>query len=356
LAARWCLNQTPVQSSANIQFVVCGEAAVARALSMASAKFVSTLSSRKVMYAAIIGNFLIVMIKFSAAGWTGSSAMLSEAIHSTVDTANGLLVLYGLNEAKKRPDRIHPLGYGREVYLWSFVVAILIFALGAGVTIYKGIQHVLNPAPIENVGINYIVLALSALLDGSTWWLALKNFKGKNRNLGLFAAVRKSKDPPSFIVLLEDSAALVGLFIAFIGILLSVSFALPILDGASSILIGLVLAVTASLLARETKSLLIGEAADPSLVNSITRLSEKIKGIAHANGILTIHLAPQQVVIALSLEFADELRTPEIEAKVAELERLVCQSHPEVVTIFVKPQTSAGFKKTERSRYGDGDV
>jgi cation diffusion facilitator family transporter len=312
---------------------------------MASAKFVSTLSSRKVMYAAIIGNFLIVMVKFSAAGWTGSSAMLSEAIHSTVDTANGLLVLYGLNEAKKRPDRIHPLGYGREVYLWSFVVAILIFALGAGVTIYKGIQHVLNPEPIENVEINYIVLALSALFDGFTWWLALKNFKGKNRNLGLFAAVRKSKDPPSFIVLLEDSAALVGLFIAFIGILLSVNFALPILDGVSSILIGLVLAVTASLLARETKSLLIGEAADPSLVNSITRLSEKIKGIAHANGILTIHLAPQQVVIALSLEFADELRTPEIEAKVAELERLVCQSHPEVVTIFVKPRLPQDSRK-----------
>jgi cation diffusion facilitator family transporter len=323
---------------------------------MASAKFISMLSSRKVLHAAIVGNFLIVAIKFAAAGWTGSSAMLSEAIHSTVDTANGLLVLYGLNESKKRPDHIHPLGYGREIYLWSFVVAILIFALGAGVTIYKGIQHVLNPEPIENVGINYLVLAFSALFDGSTWWLALRNFKGKNRNLGLFAAVRKSKDPPSFIVLLEDSAALVGLFIAFIGIFLSVSFAIPVLDGASSIVIGLVLAATASLLARETKSLLIGESADPTLVDSIVRLSGTIDGIAHANGLMTIHIAPQQVVIALSLEFADELRTPEIEARVTELERLVCQSHPEVVTLFVKPQSSAAFKETDRHRYGNGEV
>jgi cation diffusion facilitator family transporter len=322
---------------------------------MASRNLVSTLSSRKVVYAAIVGNFLIVITKFAAAAWTGSSAMLSEAIHSTVDTANGLLVLYGLNEAKKRPDRIHPLGYGREVYFWSFVVAILIFALGAGITIYQGILHVLDPRPIENVGTNYVVLALSALFDGSTLWLAFRNFKAKNRYSDLFAAIRKSKDPPSFIVLFEDSAALVGLFIAFVGIVLSASFDLPVLDGVSSILIGLVLAVTASLLARETKSLLIGEAADPALVNSITRLSENIKGIAHANGILAMHLAPRQVVIALSLEFADELTTPEIEAKVTELERMVCQSYPEVVTLFVKPQTSAGFKETDRRRFGDGE-
>jgi cation diffusion facilitator family transporter len=322
---------------------------------MAPAEIVPTLSSRRVVYAAIVGNFLIVLTKFAAAAWTGSSAMLSEAIHSTVDMANDLLVLYGLNEAKKRPDRAHPLGYGREVYLWSFVVAILIFALGAGVTIYQGILHVLYPAPIKNVGINYIVLALSALFDGSTWWFALRHFKGNNRNIGFFAAVRKSKDPTSFIVLFEDSAALIGLFIAFVGIFLSVSFALPVLDGASSILIGLVLAVTASLLVRETKSLLIGEAADPALVDSVIRLSEKVEGIAHANGILTVHLAPRQVVIALSLQFADDLRTPEIEAKVAELERLVCQSHPEVVTLFVKPQSAARFKETVQRRFGDGE-
>jgi cation diffusion facilitator family transporter len=171
---------------------------------MASGKIVSTLSSRKVVYAAIAGNSLIVLTKFAAAAWIGSSAMLSEAIHSTVDTANGLLVLYGLNEAKKRPDRIHPLGYGREVYFWSFVVAILIFSLGAGVTIYQGVLHVLDPEPIKNVGANYIVLGLSALFDGTTLWLALRNFKGKTRYLDLFAAIRKSKDPPSFIVLFEE--------------------------------------------------------------------------------------------------------------------------------------------------------
>ena len=313
---------------------------------MSLRKTAARSSSRTVIYAAIAGNLLVALTKFAAAIWTGSSAMLSEGIHSVVDTGNELLLLYGLRRAKIRPDRDHPLGYGREIYFWSFVVALLVFALGAGLSFYEGITHVMSPTPIRNPTANYVVLALSALFDGSTWWIALRNFKGDGRYANLFGAVRDSKDPPSFMVLFEDSAALIGLLIAFAGTYLSVSLDLPVLDGVASILIGLVLAVIAMLLARETKSLLIGEPADQSIVDAITRLAEEIEGIAHANGILTVHLAPSQIVVALSLEFADELRTPEIEAKVSELERRMCRLHPDVAALFVKPQSPSGFKES----------
>ena len=319
---------------------------------MSPRKAASRSSSRTVIYVAIAGNLLVALTKFGAATWTGSSAMLSEGIHSVVDTGNEVLLLYGLRRATARPDREHPLGYGREIYFWSFVVALLIFAVGAGLSFYEGIAHVMKPTPIQNPAVNYVVLALSALFDGCTWWIALRNFKGEKRYADLFKAVRDSKDPPSFMVLFEDSAALVGLLIAFASTYLSVSLNLPVLDGVASILIGLVLAVTATLLARETKGLLIGERANQSIVDAIIRLAEEIEGIAHANGILTVHLAPQQIVAALSLEFADELRTPEIEAKVSELERRVRRLHPEVVALFVKPQSPSGFKEAIASRFG----
>jgi cation diffusion facilitator family transporter len=320
---------------------------------MASAKIVFRISSQRVIHAAIAGDLLIGATKFVAAAWTGSSAMLSEGVHSIVDTANGFLLLYGLRRAAARPDRDHPLGYGREIYFWSFVVAVLLFALGAGVSLYQGITHILSPEPVQHVAANYVVLGLSALFDGTTWWLALRNFKGEKRYSELPQAIRQSKDPPSFMVLFEDSAALVGLLIAFAGIYLSVSLNLPVLDGVGSILIGLVLAVTASLLAQETKSLLIGERADQGIIDSIMRLAEQIPGVAHANGVLAVHLAPRQIVTALSLEFADDLRTPEIEAKVVELERRVRQLHPEVVALFVKPQSFSGFKETAERRFGN---
>jgi cation diffusion facilitator family transporter len=312
----------------------------------------SHYSSRTVIYAAIAGNLLVALTKFGAAAWTGSSAMLSEGIHSIVDTGNEILLLYGLSRATVRPDRDHPLGYGREIYFWSFVVALLVFAVGAGFSFYEGIAHVMRPTPVRDPAVSYVVLALSALFEGSTWWIALRNFKGQKPYSELFESFRESKDPPSFMVLFEDSAALVGLLIAFAGTYFSVSLGLPILDGVASILIGLVLAATAALLARETKGLLIGERADQSIVDAITRIAEEIEGIAHANGILTVHLAPQQIVAALSLEFADELTTPEIEAKVSELERSVRRMHPEVVALFVKPQSPGGFKETIADRFG----
>jgi cation diffusion facilitator family transporter len=319
---------------------------------VASIKVISRLSSRRVIYAAILGDLLIGLTKLTAAAWTGSSSLLSEGVHSIVDTGNGFLLLYGLRRSAIGPDPEHPLGYGREIYFWSFVVAVLLFAFGAGVSLYQGVVHVLNPEPVQHLAASYIVLGLSALFDGTTWWLALRNFRGERRYSDLLNAIRESKDPPSFMVLFEDSAALAGILVAFASIYLSVRLDLPVLDGVGSIVIALILAVTASLLAKETKSLLIGERADQGIVDSILRVAGQIDGVTHANGILTVHLAPQEILVALSLEFADELKTPDIEARVIELERRVRLSHPEVAAVFVKPQSPEGFRETAARRFG----
>jgi cation diffusion facilitator family transporter len=319
---------------------------------MAPSRTAARYSSRKIIYVALGAMLLVAATKFAAAAWTGSSAMFSEGVHSIADVGNELLLLYGLHRGAARPDQDHPLGYGREVYFWSFAVALLVFALGAGVALHEGITHIFNPAPIQNAAANYFVLALSALIDGTSWWITLRTFKAEKHYSEIFGAIRRSKDPPSFIVLFEDSAALIGLGIAFAGIYLSISLNSPVLDGVASILIGIVLAITAVLLARETKSLLIGERADQIIVDSILQLAAAMDGVVHANGVLTVHLAPRQIVAALSVEFADGLRTPEIEAKVAELERRIRVKHPEVVALFVKPQNPEGYKATILRRYG----
>lgn len=300
-------------------------------------------SSRQVIHAAIAGDVLIATTKFCAAAWTGSAAMLSEAVHSLVDTGNALLLLYGLNRSERPANVAHPLGYGREIYFWSFVVAVAVFALGAGVSLYQGVLHVLAPTHIRDATVNYVVLALSALFDGTTWYIAFRNFKGQMPAIEIFSAIRNSKDPPSFIVLFEDGAALIGLLFAFLGTYLSIHLNAPILDGVASIIIGFVLAASAVLLARETKGLLIGEAADPTIVKSILQLAADTDGIVHANGIITLHLAPRQIVVVLSLEFADELKTPEIERKVADLEDRLRRMNPDVVAMFVKPQSASGY-------------
>jgi cation diffusion facilitator family transporter len=319
---------------------------------VATTRIGSRYSSRTIIYVALGANLLVAATKFAAAAWTGSSAMFSEGIHSVVDMGNELLLLYGLHRGAAPADQNHPLGHGREVYFWSFAVALLVFALGAVVSLHEGITHVLQPKPIKNAMANYVVLATSALIDGSSWWITMRAFKAEKRYSEIFGAVRRSKDPPSFIVLFEDSAALIGLGIAFVGIYLSITLNRPVLDGVASILIGTVLAITATLLARETKSLLIGERADQAIVDSILGLAGTTQGVTHANGVLTVHLGPSQIVVALSLEFADQLRTSEIEAKVAELEDRIRAQHPAVVALFVKPQSPEGYKETIRRRYG----
>jgi len=298
-------------------------------------------ASRKVIYAALAGNLLIALTKFVAAWWTGSSAMLSEGVHSVVDTSNQLLLLYGINRAGKPPDDEHPLGYGRELYFWSFIVALLIFSLGAGVSFFEGISHILAPTPISDPHVNYIVLAVSFVFEGVTFLIALKEFNKLRGSLGYFEAVTRSKDPPSFLVLFEDFAALIGIAIAFIGTLAADRLAMPVLDGAASIGIGILLAVTATFLARESKGLLIGEGARGSTMRSIRQIAAEQPGVESVNNLVTVHLAPDQIVAALSLEFKDPLTTPEIEKAVAAIESRICKLHPEVVSIFVKPQSSS---------------
>lgn len=320
---------------------------------MAPRSKTAAYKSRLVIYAALAGNVLVALTKLGAAAWTGSSAMLSEGIHSVVDTGNELLLLHGMRRAARPADRKHPLGHGREIYFWSFVVALLVFALGACVSIAQGIRHVLAPEAVENVAVSYWVLGLSVLFDGASWWVTLRTFKGKRGYAELLDQIHDSKDPPSFIVLFEDSAALIGLALAFLGIYLSQRLQLPVLDGIASILIGLVLAFTAVLLARETKGLLIGEPANQAIVDSITRLATELSGILSANQVFTVHLAPDQIMVALSIEFEDTLQTPEIEARVVDLERAVRRAQPAVVAVFIKPQTCSQFRAGEARRFRD---
>jgi cation diffusion facilitator family transporter len=304
----------------------------------------ASVSRNVVIYAALLGNFLVAATKFVAAGLTGSSAMLSEGVHSLVDSGNEMLLLYGLRQSRAPADLARPLGYGREVYFWSFIVALLVFALGAGVSLYEGITHLRHPAPMDNPTINYIVLALAFVFEGSTWWVALKALRARKGSLSYFEAMRQSKDPSTFTVLLEDSAALIGLVIAFAGILASHVFARPEFDGAASIGIALVLAVTATFLARETKGLLTGESAHPHVTAAILRIAGDDAAVAHANGALTFQIGPDDVMATLSAEFHDRLTTPEIETAVRRIEAAIELAHPEIKTLFVRPETVESWR------------
>ena len=299
-------------------------------------------TSKLVIYAALGANLLVALTKFIAAFWTGSSAMLSEAVHSVVDTGNQGVLLYGIHRSLKPPDDTHPLGHGRELYFWSFIVALLMFTIGAGVTLFEGVSHIYEPHPIENPLVNYIVLACSTVFEGATWLYAWKQFRKSDGERGFYRAVRESKDPPAFMVLFEDSAALIGLAIAFVGTFAASYFDMPVLDGVASIGISIVLACVALLLARESKGLLIGEPAARYIRESIIAITRSTPGIERARLLFTVHLAPHQIVAALSLEFKDSLMSPEIERTVAALERAIHDKHPDVIAVFVKPQALDG--------------
>jgi cation diffusion facilitator family transporter len=307
-------------------------------------------SSKFVVIAAFFGNLLVALTKFSAAWWTGSSAMLSEAIHSLVDTINQVLLLYGMHRASKPPDDIHPLGYGREIYFWSFIVALMMFTIGAGVTMLEGISRIRSPESIIDPAVNYVVLGLSFLFEGTTLFLALREFHKKKGAAGYLQALKHSKDPPTFIVAFEDSAALLGLLIAFVGTFLAERLNMPVLDGAASIGISIVLAITAFTLAQESKGLLIGEAASQKVRDSITEIAGHQPNIERADVILTVHLAPDQIVVALSVEFADKLTTTLIEEAVLALEQSIQEKHPDIMAIFVKPQTARTFQVRRKAR------
>ncbi|GAB4241289.1 MAG: cation diffusion facilitator family transporter [Methyloligellaceae bacterium] len=295
--------------------------------------------SRKVIFAALIGNGLIAITKFFAAAYTGSSAMLSEAIHSVVDTGNQGLLLYGIRRSKRPADEDHPFGYGSEIYFWSFVVAILIFGVGAGVSFYEGIQKLLHPHPITSPIVNYVVLGAAIVFEAVAWIIAYREFGRVRGNMGLFEAVQRSKDPTLFTVLFEDTAAMLGLLAALIGVSAAHLWGLAWADGAASIAIGIILAGTATLLAYETKGLLIGESAGRRVVTGIRRIVSSVPEVNRINEMRTMHFAPNDILLALSLDFQDNLRVGEVEQAISHIEREIKGRFPEIKRLFIEVQS-----------------
>lgn len=296
--------------------------------------------SKKVIYAALIANAIIAVVKFIAAAITGSSAMFSEGIHTTVDTGNQLMLLLGLKKAKKPADKLHPFGYGKEIYFWSFVVAIMIFAIGAGISIYEGIHSVMDPHPIENAIVSYGVLGGAMVITGIAWYFAWKEFKRVKGDRGYFEAVQKGKNPTTFVVLFEDSAALLGLSVAIIGIGLSQWTGMPVFDGIASIVIGLILGTTAAWLAYETKGLLIGESADPLMLKEIERKLSSYKNIKNVNEVLTLHMGPNYILLNISVDFRDNIPSHQIEVTSAELSKELKSNFPLVKRVFIESEKS----------------
>jgi cation diffusion facilitator family transporter len=294
-------------------------------------------TSKTAIGAALIGNLLISITKGIAAGLSGSSAMLSEAVHSLVDTGNEVLLLYGLKRAAKPPDKVHPYGYGRELYFWSFVVALLIFAVGAGVSAYEGVVHIRHPEPITDVWINFVVLGLAAIFEGVSWWFGWKAFSRVRRSRPIWDAFVASKDPTTFMVLFEDSAALVGIVIAAIATYFSWSLKLPWIDGAGSILIGAVLAIVAVLLARESKELLIGERASPELSAAVRQTASEDPCVHQVIDITTSQMGPDQVIATIAVEIDEDLRVPEVEQLIHRIEDAIRARFPQLFRIFIRP-------------------
>ena len=307
-------------------------------------------TGKAAVVAALVGNLLVAVTKCVAAFVTGSSAMLSEAVHSLVDTGNEVLLLYDMRRSQKTPDSEHPVGYGQELYFWSFIVALLLFSLGAGVSIYEGIVHIRDPEPITRPIVSYVVLGLSLLFEGGSWVVAARGFAASKGDLGWWAAIKSSKNPPQFMVLLEDSAAIIGIGFALIGTWAAVQFGDPRFDGMASIAIGLLLGAVSIVLARESKGLLIGERGDIALDDAARRIACATPGVIGVNNVITMQLAPDQVLVMLSIEFDDALTTVRIEEAVDALERRLRAARPEVHLIFVKPQTAEVFARA-RSRF-----
>lgn len=297
-------------------------------------------SSKKAIYAALVGNSLIAVTKFAAAAFTGSAAMFAEGIHSLVDTGNQILLLHGLRAARRPASPSFPFGHGKEIYFWGFVVAIMIFALGAALSFYKGLEHVLHPEPLSSFGVNYVVLGLAIVFEGAALTIALRQFKQSKGNLGYLDAVRRGKDPTLFVIVFEDSAALLGLLVAMAGIFLYQITGNPIFDGLASMVIGVILAITAVWLAYETKGLLIGEAADPETVSRIREAAASHPLVKTVSEVATLHMGPAFVVVNISVDFVDDINVGQVEAGVTDLGRRIKAIHPALRRVFVEVERS----------------
>ena len=293
-------------------------------------------SSKKAVAAAVLGNLAIAVTKFAAAVVTGSSAMLSEGIHSLVDTGNGLLLLLGMRRSARPADQEHAFGHGKELYFWTFVVAILIFGVGGGMSMYEGILHILRPNPLENPTWNYVVLRFATVFEGMSWTVAWREFRADRGGRGVWQAVRAGKDPALFTVVFEDSAALAGLVVAFGGVTLGHLLEKPYLDGAASIVIGVILAGVAAVLAYESKGLLVGESAAPEVLSDVMAAAAADPAVAQVGRVLTMHLGPRDILLNLKLTFIDGLSTDELEAAVDRVEAAIRHRRPEVKRIFIE--------------------
>ena len=296
--------------------------------------------SKKVIWAALIGNSLIAVTKFMAAFISGSSAMLSEGIHSLVDTGNQILLLYGLKRSTVPADEKFPFGHGKEVYFWSFVVAILIFAVGAGISLYEGIVHIRHPSTLTKPHINYIVLVLAFIFEGAAWIFAFREFSRAKGKWGFIKAVQRGKNPSLFVVLFEDSAAMLGIMAAFAGVYLSHQTGNPLFDGLASVVIGIILGGTAIWLAYETKGLLIGESANREIVHGIRILSSSYPEVDTVNEVLTLHMGPDYVLVNISLDLVDTVPAGEVEIVLEQIRRTIKEEYPIVKRVFAEPRKS----------------
>jgi cation diffusion facilitator family transporter len=290
--------------------------------------------SKTAIVAAIAGNLAIAATKFVAAAFTGSAAMLSEAIHSVVDTGNGGLMLLGVYRSRRPPDSDHPFGHGRELYFWTLIVAVLIFAVGGGMSVYEGITHIRHPAPSENHGWSYAVLGFAAVFEGASWFFGWKAFNAERGRRGVLEAIHVSKDPTSFSVLLEDSAALVGLLVAFVGIFAGERLGMPRLDGAASVVIGLLLCAVAVVMAYESKGLLVGEGLDRDSLRELRALVESDPAVESVQHLYTIYQGAHEVLLAVELHFRGTISALEVKSAVARLKAGLKARHPDITRVY----------------------
>ena len=306
--------------------------------------------SKTAIVAAIAGNLAIAVTKFIAGAFTGSSAMLSEGIHSVVDTGNGALLLLGVRNSKRPPDATHPFGHGGEIYFWSLVVAILIFALGGGMSVYEGVTHLRHPNLIGDPTWNYVVLALAIVFESISFYFALKAFRKEQGKQGVWQTIRGSKDPTTFTILFEDTAALLGLVVALIGIFLGHQLNNPYLDGAASITIGVILGIVAAFLAYESKGLLIGEGVNPQTLESIRAIAITDPAVAEIRNALTMHFGPHDVLLTLDIRFEKELTAAEIAAAIEELEKKIQVRHPDIKHVFIEAKSLTEAAQPDENR------
>ncbi|MBX9851289.1 MAG: cation diffusion facilitator family transporter [Cytophagaceae bacterium] len=301
-------------------------------------------SSSIAIISALVSNLAVATTKFIAASYTGSSAMISEGIHSLVDAANTLLLLIGSKRSQRAPSIKHPFGYGKEIYFWTLVVAISLFAIGGGMSIYEGIDHIAHPRSLQDPTWNYVVLGLSLIFTGISWVVAFREFSKTRKEKTVWTALRSSKDPGVFAILFEDTADVAGIVVAFIGVYVGHMLENPYIDGIAAIVIGTMLIITSFMLVYQSKRLLIGESADPELIQKVIDISKADPAVDMVKPPLTMHLGPNDILLALGINFNKELNSGEVAAAIDRIEKAIRDKYPEVKKIFIEAKSITYFK------------